>query len=227
MQKEKQMAKRFTDTTKWQDDWFLNLDAEGKLFWFYLCDNCDHAGVWRVSKKAAELMLGFELNLDEFLKAAGERLKKLEGDYWHLTKFCAFQYGKLDERNSAHKGALKILRARGLEGGSTEAIGGLDPSKDKDMVKDKEEGNKERMKEYTNIFYAAYIGKYDSEPQPPKSAFINLARLIKSGITKDMFRARLEAYFKAAWPPQKDLQGLLTHWDKFATPLAVERKLAI
>lgn len=109
------MAKRFTDTTKWQDDWFLNLDAEGKLFWFYLCDNCDHAGVWRVSKKAAELMLGFELDLDQYLQAAGDRLKKLDGDYWYLTKFCTFQYGVLNTANAAHRSALKILESRGLE----------------------------------------------------------------------------------------------------------------
>lgn len=134
-QKGLNMAKRFTDTTKWQDDWFLNLSAEDRLFWFYLCDNCDHAGIWRISQKAAELMLGYSIDLDKFLQVAGDRLKKIDGDYWHLTKFCAFQYGVLNLSNSAHRGALKILEARGLEAPYTQPKPSPKPHKDKDTDK--------------------------------------------------------------------------------------------
>jgi hypothetical protein len=141
MQKENQMSKRFTSTTKWDDEWFLTLTPLQKLFWFYICDKCDHAGVWKVSPTAASMQIGSKIILDDFLKVAGDRIKVLNSEYWHISKFCDFQYGKLDERNSAHKGALKILRSRGLEAPLTLPLGGLQPSKDmvKDMVKDKDE----------------------------------------------------------------------------------------
>ena len=43
------MAKRFTDTEKWKDPWFCALTEKEKLFWVYIVDNCDHAGIWRVN----------------------------------------------------------------------------------------------------------------------------------------------------------------------------------
>jgi hypothetical protein len=45
------MAKRFTETTKWDDPWFLDLSTAGKLFWLYLCDKCDNAGVIHIHER--------------------------------------------------------------------------------------------------------------------------------------------------------------------------------
>jgi hypothetical protein len=42
------MTRRFTETDKWQDEWFLSLPFEAKLLFLYLCDNCDCAGFWEV-----------------------------------------------------------------------------------------------------------------------------------------------------------------------------------
>jgi hypothetical protein len=39
------MAKRLTDSNKWNDSWFTNLPMDIKLVWIYLLDACDHAGV--------------------------------------------------------------------------------------------------------------------------------------------------------------------------------------
>ena len=45
------MAKRFTDTMKWNEDWYLDLALVDKLFWIYICDNCDHAGIFKPNKR--------------------------------------------------------------------------------------------------------------------------------------------------------------------------------
>lgn len=166
------MSKRFTDTDKWKDDWFLGLSPNQKLFWGYLCDHCDHAGVWRVSKKAAELLLEVSIDFDEFLSVAGDRIKVLEGGYWYLTKFCQFQYGTWNRANSAHRGALKILIARGLEAPSTQADSPLDGAKDKDKVKDKDEDktNKDSFDEFWNL-WPNKTGK-----KPAQDKWIRLSR---------------------------------------------------
>ena len=45
------MAKRFTDTKIWEEDWFIELPKDYKLFFFYIKDTCDHAGVFKVNVK--------------------------------------------------------------------------------------------------------------------------------------------------------------------------------
>ena len=47
------MSRRFTEILKWQDLWFQNLGMEAKLFFLYLCENCDIAGFWEINIKRA------------------------------------------------------------------------------------------------------------------------------------------------------------------------------
>ena len=41
------MAKRFTDTEIWEQDWFIDLPNKYKLLWNYIKDKCDNVGIWR------------------------------------------------------------------------------------------------------------------------------------------------------------------------------------
>jgi hypothetical protein len=54
------MAKRYTDSEKWKKDFIKTLPAEYKLFWLYLLDECDNAGIWHVELDIAEMRLGFK-----------------------------------------------------------------------------------------------------------------------------------------------------------------------
>jgi len=49
------MGKRFTETKKWEDPWFQDLDPTMKCVWGYILDHCDNAGVWVVNTK----LMGF------------------------------------------------------------------------------------------------------------------------------------------------------------------------
>ena len=111
------MAKRFTDTGKWEDSWFRNLPCEHQLFWVYLLDRCDNAGVWKVDFELAEFFLKRPVKATEMLKVFSDRIVPInDGNYWFIPKFISFQYGKLDESCHPHKSIIKTLSAYKIEG---------------------------------------------------------------------------------------------------------------
>jgi hypothetical protein len=59
------MAKRLTDTDKWKKPFIKELPVEYKLFWLYILDDCDHAGVWQVDVEVAEIRLGTKLSIQK------------------------------------------------------------------------------------------------------------------------------------------------------------------
>jgi hypothetical protein len=141
------MAKRFTDSAKWDDPWFAELPSKYKLFYLYLLDECDHAGVWKVNFRKANFMIGETLEQAEVLRYMSDRVKRVDESYWHVTKFIKFQYGMLrNDRMSLS--ALAILEKHGLTDIIQETkeapskplpspfVGVKDKDKDKDMVKD-------------------------------------------------------------------------------------------
>lgn len=127
------MAKRFTDTDKWKDAWFTELEPSMKIFWIYICDNCDHAGIWRVNFKLAVATIGnIILDKPSALKAFGDRIKVISDDKWFIIKFITFQYPKgLNAKNSAHRGVLRLLESNTIDQSPYLA------PQDKDKVMDK------------------------------------------------------------------------------------------
>lgn len=130
------MAKRFTDTGKWEDPWFTDLPSEHKLLWIYILDKCDQAGIWKVNKRLAEFCLGITLDLDAFLIAAGERIS-VHRDRWLINKFITFQYGDLTEKNKMYGSVMSCFESAGLKKGDKCPIeGAKDKDKDKEKVKE-------------------------------------------------------------------------------------------
>jgi hypothetical protein len=72
------------------------------------------------------------------------------------------------------------------------------------------------MKAYTDYFYRSYSDKYGAEPIPPKFAFVNLAALIKHGVSLEAWETRVDNYFADAYITAHALQDLIRDWDKFA-----------
>lgn len=108
------MAKRFTDTEKWNEDWFLDLPTNHKLFWIYICDNCNHAGIFKPNKRMFELLIGEKINSDNFIKDLNsdkDRIIVLPNGRWYLTGFIKFQYGEtLNPNNRVHNSILNLLQ---------------------------------------------------------------------------------------------------------------------
>jgi hypothetical protein len=133
------MSKRFTDSAKWGDPWFSDLPPLEKLFWMYLLDNCDHAGIWKVHMKLAEFHLGCNPSLEPFKG----RYLQLSEEKIFIPGFIEFQYGTLNESNRVHKSVIDRLKK---EGAYKALNSPLQRAKEKDKEKAKAQ-YKEKAKE--------------------------------------------------------------------------------
>lgn len=123
------MAKRFTDVEIWEDDWFFELSPEYKLFWFYIKDNCDHAGIWKPKTKAFKATTDIEINLDkalEYFNIEKQRVRVLSSGYWFIEDFFLFQYVKkarsLNLNNRVHKSVFDLYLKFGIAPSSVRGI---------------------------------------------------------------------------------------------------------
>lgn len=106
--------KRFTETTKWQDEWFQELSPKHKLFWWYVCDQCDCAGVWKVNLRLASFQIGEPLEEDELLAAFAGRVENIGKGKWWIVGFVSFQYGTLSEKCAPHRRIMQVIANQGL-----------------------------------------------------------------------------------------------------------------
>lgn len=137
------MAKRFTSTEIWDEDWFLDMPKDYKLFWFYIKDKCDHAGMFKLNVKPFnslhEAQIDGEVAFELFNKGK-ERLRKINGSLWLIEDFFKFQYGEhFNTNNRVHKSIGEVYNKVGVKLGSIRGlIEDKDRVKDKDKDKDKE-----------------------------------------------------------------------------------------
>jgi len=139
------MAKRFTDSDKWKKGWFRRLSPTHKVFWEYIRDNCDVAGVWEVDFDLAMFNIGGELDPSECLTIFERHVQVMSVTRWLLIDYIPFQYGctadELNPSNPAHKAVIKLLKKYNAPTNApTNAPynGVLYMDKDKDKDKDKE-----------------------------------------------------------------------------------------
>lgn len=136
------MAKRFTDTEKWKKPFIKNLKCCYKLLWLYICDDCDHAGVWQVDFDVARIRIGESVNENEALKLFGDKVQSFDnGNKWFIPSFIEFQYPSgLSEQNRAHTAILNLIKKYNLtlitESSIKPLTSPLQGAKDKDKDKD-------------------------------------------------------------------------------------------
>lgn len=116
------MAKRFTDTGKWKRPWFRALGLHAKVLWQYICDDCDHAGIWIADFDLVSFQVGFKVDEAKLSDWLGDKLVKLSSDKFFVPSFFEFQYGNSDSMFRAKQGAMKELAKFGLLDESGESL---------------------------------------------------------------------------------------------------------
>jgi hypothetical protein len=145
-----------------------------KLVWIYLCDNCDHAGIWDINLKLMAFQIGEATTLDELVEGLGDKVKVLSNNKLFLPSFVDFQYGDLNPDNRVHKSVLDRLEK---EGAYKDHVRPLQRAKDKDKEKEKDkdkdsggsaEGGVQALSQPTEtpvgVYVTAYAEKYGHRP---------------------------------------------------------------
>lgn len=87
------MAKRFTDTEKWRDEWWGSLSNDYRIIWLYLVDSCSIAGIWKKDFRGLNFNCNTNISEEDFTKVFGSRLID-RGNFYFIPKFVRFQCPK-------------------------------------------------------------------------------------------------------------------------------------
>lgn len=136
------MAKRFTDTEKWNDDWYISLDNDYRIIWQWLLDNCSHAGICKRSMKLLNMMCNTSILEDELILIMCGRVIIIDNN-WFIPNFLKFQYSTLHSQKPAIISVVTELSKNNYYKMIPESFGNdyliiKDKDKDKDTVKDKD-----------------------------------------------------------------------------------------
>ena len=108
------MAKRFIDTEIFNDDWFMELSKDAKLFYIFYITNCDHAGILKLNFKIAQIQTGID-SIETVLKELSNCLLTLKHNVYLMPSFIKYQYPNFPRSNVKQQdSALKILLSYGI-----------------------------------------------------------------------------------------------------------------
>lgn len=159
------MSKRFTDTDKWKKPFIKSLPTEYKIFWLFLLDECDHAGIWHVEPEVAELRLGIKLSLQKAQGLFNEKVVAFDnGTKWFIPDFIEFQYGVLNPKINAHSSVLNILKRYKIQGFMNPSQRVKDKDMDMDINTDTNEDSsivRETAKKFLRLFRNVTTGFED------------------------------------------------------------------
>ena len=191
------MPKRYTDTDKWKKIWFRKLKNDHKVFWMYVLDQCDHAGIWEVDFELASYFCNgikeSEIR-DTFVKQYHEFD---DGKRWFIKDFIEFQYRGLDESNRVHNSVITILKRHGLY---KVHIRPLYEAKDKDKDKDQDK-DKDKDKEKGKNCKKNQLKKIESELNILQAEFDTVDVSIEFDKFQDYLKANGKRYanYKSAF----------------------------
>jgi hypothetical protein len=147
------MPKRFFATELWAEDWFLEMPAEYKLFWFYILAECDHAGLFKVNVKKFKIITGKNIGMEtaiHWFNLGKNRIRRISGKLWLIEDFFNFQYGSTMNLNSkVHESVQKAYIQANI---SLTSIRGLKDLKDRVKDKDIDKEKKGGMGENKNVY---------------------------------------------------------------------------
>ena len=110
------MGNRNHDRERWKRKYVMGLPQPYKLLWFYIEDDCDHAGIWIVDFDVAFIRVGGDIELDRARELFKKKIVELDGgEKWFMPGFISFHYPMgLNPENNFHKQVIGILKRYGL-----------------------------------------------------------------------------------------------------------------
>ncbi|HEY0088896.1 MAG TPA: hypothetical protein VGB37_08635 [Candidatus Lokiarchaeia archaeon] len=213
--------KRFTETNIWDEDWWLDIPPEYKLFWFYLKDKCNHAGIWRPNSRLFEVMIGVKIDLKialDYFNKDKLRCEILKSGHWFILDFFVFQYGEtFNIANRVHKSIQDIYNQEQIVLRSIRGLKDLkDGVKDKDKDKDKylekgvkgEKQTSEKSKDFIDEIVDCFSQSYSEN--------FKIDYVITNQGKEKGCAGKILKLYKEKWPEsnsEETLKSLKTYFD--------------
>mgnify|MGYP004520046427 CR=1 FL=1 len=189
------MAKRFTDSNKFNDSWYRRLSPLHKVIWEYLLSECNHAGILKdLDLELMSFKIGNTINQEdlELLKKDG-RITFLSETVLYIPKFITFQYGSLNPNHKVHASVIRELERYNINTLSLLYTNPCIRVKDKEKEKDIDKymdmdmdtnidinNFSEKEKEYINIFCNYYEKIFNKKCYLGKQEQCALISIIKT-----------------------------------------------
>lgn len=171
------MAKRFTDTDKFNDVWYRKLPILQKCIWEYLLAECNHAGILEnFDLEMMSFKIGEQITISD-LDAFKDRITFIDEKTLFIPKFIEFQYGTLNPQSKVHSSVLKELEKYSIDRVSIEYGKGIDTLKDKNKNIYKDKINNKDINKVINTDNVISI-KSDPYINPTKKYFVEQAKEI-------------------------------------------------
>lgn len=110
-QKFHSMGKRFYNTQRIEEDWYINLSLKHRELLRYCESKCDGAGIFSWNAKIASSYIGEQITDSDLLEIP---VSKLQNGKYFIHGFCYFQNGKLSKKSPAHNPVYKSLAENGI-----------------------------------------------------------------------------------------------------------------
>lgn len=183
------MAKRFTDTNKWDHSWIRRLSCKFKCALFYILDKCDHAGLWVADFEAMSFIIGETVTQHDFENHFKDKIILIKSDKYFIPSFIDFQYGSLNQDNRVHKSVILLLEK---EGAYKHLKSSFQGAKDKDKEKDKDKA-KDKKKD-KDTFDFEFLYKIYPLKKGKSEGITRLKKFITSQEDFDSFKIAVKNY---------------------------------
>ncbi len=138
--------KRFSDTGRFEEEWYSDLPIDLKIAWEYLWAKCDNAGVWSPNFKLADFQIGKRVAWEKVPAALGDRIHVLPSGKWLLKGFVEVQCGpQFSLESRPHQAVMASLKNHGINITDSLSIDyprSTSRPTDKEQEKDTGEGSK-------------------------------------------------------------------------------------
>lgn len=84
------------------------------MLFLFMCDDCNHAGIWKENFDLFKLYYGFSVGHSD-MHLFGDKVARISDDTYLLQNFIKFQYGNLNPANKAHLGVIRALTYAGVD----------------------------------------------------------------------------------------------------------------
>lgn len=169
-----------------------------KCAWSFLCDRCDHAGIWQIDIESMSFFIGDNISLAELESTFQDKINIISDDKIIIQAFIDFQYGSLNPENRVHQSVISRLEKLAPKKGLNSTLLG---TKDKSKDKSKDLNIKREDKKFKNEIEKIYFDFYPLKKGKTKGVE-KLSKEILTDADLENLKLAIERYSKTITDPK-------------------------